>query len=1260
MNRSLALIILVAAATLVALAASAAAQTDPPSSGEWVVQDNTYWDSDLVMTGNITVNSSGALRLDNMTLTMQGLADGALTIFVEQGSSLEVTNVNIRSADADVHYWFVCRGKAVFDRANVRDVASNSSRWNSWDSIAGGVQIYDGNSILRNSDFHDNQRINVYVSGCDPVITGCDFYNAEYVMTYSAYMYSYNSDYYGYVYAYYTDATGLYLEEASPNITLCTFRNNGIRNTALPHYTTAYSMNMVTTFGRGILAHASSPNITQCEFQLNGDQPADRTVSGVRQWFRETIYYNDYAPEGGLVCVGTSHPMVYSSSFLTNDVFGIYGYDGGYPDLVESCRIEGNRYIRGSSVLQPSAGIQVDGGSGTIVVANSTAASNYVLANIYMDRVSLRLINFTNSANVVNGAYNIYVAQGKHYFQDCFLDGRPDLYMNVNLGYSSSGTPKLRFENCILQGGQYALYASNYQGAQVTFANSTITNNGIATFYLSSTNVDCINCTIPQLRVDAYTYGRGSSVRIMYFLEIEVTWQNLKPVPGAFVQVFNASKDFVYGDIADENGTIGPIIVTSRTILVSYGDTRDVSNSPLYISAYSAGLQSKPVDGVKHVFTTNLDVRILIRDDVDPVIYVFTPNSGHSQNSTSLEVRGMTTDVGAGVNSTYMNIDDEVEWNLVSNNTQTWEALLHLSEGTHTVHIMSIDEAGNKAYHDITGVTIDLSPPVLVVDDPVKDTWFTSAENYTIRGRVNGQVSLVINRQEVEVASDGTWGSLQEIHSGTNEFVITATDHVGNKYIIRKSIVRDSSEPKLILTSPEEGLWTNISQIEVKGITELGATILVNGDPLPTFDGRFASNIFLTEGANRVIIEAVDKANNMKRVERWVYLDSIPPLLQVESPRADALVSQRYLEVKGTIDDPSVSDVIVNGLLVPVVDQSFSKEFRLDEGENPIVIEVWDRARNYVSRSYMIVLDTTPPQLELLEPEAGLETMDPTVRNRGYVDSDVSMVIWGEPLHEDFDIIDLVRLENTFRYDEYPLVRGVNTIHLEAEDDVGNVASLTFQVAYDLEPPKLMVSPMVERTTREVVTVSGIVLDGSQIRIGGVQGVLGPNGEFTESVHLKTGRNDIRIVAFDQAGNRAETTVNVTRTAIEPPPEGIAGAGIALSLALVLIMLVIGMAIIYPGIKGGTIEPEAMVGEPIIVDEQGHEVDGSGAAPTSKGSSRQPPWQDPDEPSRPPAPPPGHRRPPPPPPGYQAPAQEPAPQHPDGKGGVPPKPPWRD
>ena len=1257
--RNLTIVTLIALmATLVALGATVVAQTDPPSSGDWIVEDNTFWGSDLTLAANITVNNSGALKLDNMTLTMDSSIDGLLTIYVEAGSSLELANVNLKASDADAHYWFEARGPLVIIDSDVRDVAANGFKWDAWDDIAGGVQIYNSTSRLIDSKFHHSQRINVFVSDANPEIIGCEFSNAEYMNTYNVYQYSYYFGY-QYIYAWYVDATGLYLENSDPNITDCVFSNNGQRSTAYPFYTTSYYYNGVMTFGRGILAYSSSPNITGCDFLTNGDQPADRMVDSVQQIFYEQFFY-DSVPEGGLVCVGTrSHPIVLDSLFETNDVFGIYGVEGGYPELVDRCVISGNRYLRDTSVLSPSGGIYISTGGGKMTVANTTASGNLVLANIWVQETSLNLINYSNTNNVVSNAYNVYVGDGTHRIEAYLLDGRPSLGMNLYVSYGRNQPPRVRILESELVGANYGIYVTNWNGAHVYLANSTVRNADQATFYLQNTVVDCVNCTLPNLRIQSYSYSGGSTVRIMYFVDLEVTWQNFIPIPGAFVQVFNKTEAFVYGGIADENGTIGTLVLTSKTIYVSQGSQSEVSNTPLYIKAYNAGLESSR-KGKEFVFIANLDERIIINDDVPPTIYVFTPVAGHAQNTTTLEVRGMCTDVGAGINRTEVSLDLE-EWILAGGRVQTWAATLELTEDVHTIYFRAWDEAGNYKEELVKNVEIDLTPPDLQVLDPVKATWFTNEENYTIRGRVFGQVSLVINRQEVVVLPDGTWETTQDIHSGSNEFLIAATDHVGNTFEIIKAIVRDSTVPKLILTSPEEDIWTNISQVEVKGITELGAIIRVNGEPIPTFDGRFASTIYLTEGLNQVIVEAVDKANNVQRAVRNVHLDSIPPLLRVETPQGDILTSERYLAIRGTIDDPTIEMVIINGLLVDVVDQAFSKDFRLDEGVNPISIEAWDNARNYVSRRYLITLDTTPPQLELEEPDLYLETRDSKVRIRGHVDADVDLEIWGEPQHSAFDMIYLVRLENIFRYDEYPLVRGLNTIHILARDGVGNVEEIVLQVEHDLEPPVMTLRPTTDRTPNEIVEVSGILTDGSDVRINGIPVVLGLNGEFTEAVHLQKGKNQIRVVAFDVAGNSATKLVNVTRYTEEPEPVGIMDAGMGLSIALMIGMLVIGLAVVYPGIRNRTGRPD---------DDEIIETEGPLHSTPAWGSGHGIPPIPPEpvvpeapspEPGPQPEPEPTRRPLPPPPPdwqGEQGPAPEQVPEQAPEQG-VPPKPPWR-
>jgi hypothetical protein len=1233
---------------LIATAAVALGQTDPPSSGDWTVEDSTYYDSDVTLTGNLTVNGTlGALKLEDMTLTMAGASDGALTILVGDDASLELVNVNIKSTSGSVHYWFIAYGKTIIQGSDIRDVASNTIRWNLWDNIVGGVQIYNSSSVLANSKFHDNQRINVYVADASPEISDCEFYNSEYVSTHTVTTYSYQ--YRTYVYGWYVDATGLYLQNADPNITGCLFNNNGIRSSALPFFTTSYSINGVMTYGRGILAHNSAPNITKSRFLYNGDQPDDRTVSGVQQIFFDHFFYDD-AYEGGLVTIGNgAHPIVTDSAFDFNDVFGVRGGDGGYPTILDRCTFNGNKYIRGSTVYSPSGSIYIEAGSGTMTIANTSCSENLVLANVWVTDVAVHLINYTNSDNRVDNAYNVYLGSGKHRIIDSYLDGNPGLAINVYVAYGRNAQ-KIRIEGTKIIGADYGIYVSNWNGAMISMANSSILSPDSATFYLQSTQVDAINCTWSNFRVEGYTYGRGSTVRIMYYLDIKVTWQNFIEIPGAFVQVFNSSGEFVYGGITDENGTIGPLVVTSRTILLSGGYQTEFSNSPLDFVAYSSTLKAEVKD---LTFDRNQFVLIKVYDTLKPTIYIFSPSDGQAFNTTRVEIRGMSTDVGAGINATLVSID-RLNWETAGSEEQTWFVSMTLKEGFNDIIIKSIDRAGNIREKTLKDIQVDLTPPSLEVLDPVKDVWATSAPNYTLRGRVSDDMelkSLIINRQTVEVDSEGFWSSTQDINSGSNEFTITATDHVDNMVVIVKVIVQDEYEPKLILTSPENGIWTNISQVEVKGITEIGATIRVNGQPVPTFGGRFATTVFLTEGLNRIIVQAADIANNIEREIREVHLDSIPPLLRIESPLGDILTNDPMLTIRGTLDDPSVSHVVVNGLLVPSVGLAFSKDFRLDEGLNPINVEVWDGAQNYATRNFMVTLDSTPPQLELLEPSVLTISTEPTIRIRGRVEAGVDFFMWGEPEHKDFDTINIIRLENTFRYDEYPLVEGINTIYLEAEDDVGNIARIIMVVNYDLEPPELVIYPLVEETFNEIVEVRGILLDGDEVLINDIPVVLDDSGEFIEPVHLQRGKNSLKVVAFDAAGNKVTETVNVTRAKVEPAPEGILGASVGISALLVVIMLVLGLAILYPGATAQAIEPEAMVGEPIIVDTV------TGEPIEEESPPAKPPEQPPERPRERPLPPP-----PPPDEGGETPRRRPLPPPPPDhteEPDSPPTPPWR-
>ncbi|PIR86298.1 hypothetical protein COU13_01705 [Candidatus Kaiserbacteria bacterium CG10_big_fil_rev_8_21_14_0_10_43_70] len=66
--------------------------------------------------------------------------------------------------------------------------------------------------------------------------------------------------------------------------------------------------------------------------------------------------------------------------------------------------------------------------------------------------------------------------------------------------------------------------------------------------------------------------------------------------------------------------------------------------------------------------------------------------------------------------------------------------------------------------------------------------------------------------------------------------------------------------PKIIVNTPDEGIVVSEKFVTITGKAENIKDIWMNGRAIPvTEDGMFEESILLTEGYNRVILEAVDK-----------------------------------------------------------------------------------------------------------------------------------------------------------------------------------------------------------------------------------------------------------------------------------------------------------------------------------------------------------------------------------------------------------------
>lgn len=82
---------------------------------------------------------------------------------------------------------------------------------------------------------------------------------------------------------------------------------------------------------------------------------------------------------------------------------------------------------------------------------------------------------------------------------------------------------------------------------------------------------------------------------------------------------------------------------------------------------------------------------------------------------------------------------------------------------------------------------------------------------------------------------------------------------------------RIKEPPTLVLDSPKEALKTTERRIDVMGMTETDATVLINGvSVLVRQDGKFFDQVSLVWGVNKIIVTATSRFGKENTIERQI------------------------------------------------------------------------------------------------------------------------------------------------------------------------------------------------------------------------------------------------------------------------------------------------------------------------------------------------------------------------------------------------------
>jgi hypothetical protein len=406
-------------------------------------------------------------------------------------------------------------------------------------------------------------------------------------------------------------------------------------------------------------------------------------------------------------------------------------------------------------------------------------------------------------------------------------------------------------------------------------------------------------------------------------------------------------------------------------------------------------------------------------------------------------------------------------------------------------------------------------------------------------GLLDGAIEINIdNTGWVAVGVDetlGTWTYTRPLGDGLHIIRLKATDLAGNVARTSLSVFVDTTGPVLYVFSPKEGSYTNQRTVTVQGITEEGVLVTVNGIMVDLQKRFFSARISLEDGPNTIVVVASDAANNARRVDVHVTLDTQPPLLEIAGPLNGQYTNQDPVSVRGTSEPTAV--VTVNGYKAFMTNNVFEMLLGLSEGANTIIVTAVDRAGNAASRTLTVHLDTSPPDLTLFTPRDGLWTNQSRVLVNGATEDGATVSINGQ----NTNVVSTV-------FNGYLNLReGANRIDVVARDRAGNTQGLVRTVFLDTRRPDLVVTRPADRSVfaSRIVDIVGSVDFGTEVFVNG-ESVPVLDFVFATTVSYdEDGTKVIEIFARDQAGNSVLETRTLTVDTTVPqlvlsyPPDGL-------------------------------------------------------------------------------------------------------------------------
>jgi len=491
-----------------------------------------------------------------------------------------------------------------------------------------------------------------------------------------------------------------------------------------------------------------------------------------------------------------------------------------------------------------------------------------------------------------------------------------------------------------------------------------------------------------------------------------------------------------------------------------------------------------------------------------------------------------------------------------------------LVQGNNQLVARATDALGRSTDSDPVTVELDTIVLTATITDPQSGT-VVSTPQITVRGTLSkpNVTRVVVNGVVAVVSGTGFTATGVPLTEGENPLVATATGTNGATADSPSVIaVLDTLAPVITLDTAALPVLTDQVAIPVRGtVTDAHLRqVTVNGVVATVTGDRYAATVPLLEGPNAIVAKAVDiRDHAAETAPATVTLDTLPPVVAITDPGPDAQLTSRTATVRGTVSDPHLPGVTVNGVAATVtVSGSGPSTFeaagvQLPEGPSQVTAHAVDQLGHGADAAPVaVVVDTVPPAVHLDSPASPL-VATPTVTVTGTVTE----------LHLDKVTVGsqqaTVGADGAFSVADVPLSEGRNEIRATARDTFGH-ETVSDPVVYELDataPQIAITSPANgEVVTSLQIVVAGTVSDPNlaEVTVNGVTATLDAGaGTFSAVVALADGANTLTAVATDLGGHTAQATVTVLLDSLPPsvsldlpavPAGGCLAAGTAYTL----------------------------------------------------------------------------------------------------------------